>query len=128
MCYQACLCQPCSIDTVGSSTFRPGPTKGLCNCAQLAAGSTRHRQSLLAPCLSLTDKQLVLQEVWLDQEDVQLLHEGEEITLMDWGNAFVEVSACRAVLSLLWLVPVASGKRLQSSQPVQLPVTALQLS
>ena len=30
-----------------------------------------------------------VQEVWLDQEDVQLLKEGEEVTLMDWGNAFV---------------------------------------
>lgn len=32
---------------------------------------------------------LVLQEVWLDQEDVLLLKEGEEVTLMDWGNAIV---------------------------------------
>lgn len=31
-----------------------------------------------------------VQEVWLDQEDVQLLKEGEEVTLMDWGNAFVQ--------------------------------------
>ncbi|KAL3146233.1 hypothetical protein ABBQ32_002935 [Trebouxia sp. C0010 RCD-2024] len=29
-------------------------------------------------------------EVWLDQEDVQLLKEGEEVTLMDWGNAVVQ--------------------------------------
>lgn len=33
---------------------------------------------------------LVLQVVWLDQEDVQLLKEGEEVTLMDWGNAIVQ--------------------------------------
>ena len=32
---------------------------------------------------------LLFQEVWLDQEDVQLLKEGEEVTLMDWGNAIV---------------------------------------
>ncbi|DBA68340.1 TPA: hypothetical protein ACH3X2_013650 [Trebouxia sp. C0005] len=29
-------------------------------------------------------------EVWLDAEDVQLLSEGEEVTLMDWGNAIVQ--------------------------------------
>lgn len=32
----------------------------------------------------------LMQEVWLDQEDVQLLKEAEEVTLMDWGNAFVQ--------------------------------------
>ena len=31
-----------------------------------------------------------VQDIWLDQEDVQLLKEGEEVTLMDWGNAIVE--------------------------------------
>lgn len=31
-----------------------------------------------------------MQDIWLDQEDVQLLKEGEEVTLMDWGNAFVQ--------------------------------------
>lgn len=31
-----------------------------------------------------------VQDIWLDQEDVQLLKDGEEVTLMDWGNAFVE--------------------------------------
>ncbi len=31
-----------------------------------------------------------LQELWLDAEDVQLLKEGEEVTLMDWGNAIVQ--------------------------------------
>ena len=41
--------------------------------------------------LGLESWLVLRQEVWLDQEDVQLLHEGEEITLMDWGNAFVEV-------------------------------------
>lgn len=33
----------------------------------------------------------VLQDVWLDQEDAQVLKEGEEVTLMDWGNAVVQV-------------------------------------
>lgn len=31
-----------------------------------------------------------MQDIWLDQEDVQLLKEGEEVTIMDWGNAIVE--------------------------------------
>ena len=31
-----------------------------------------------------------VQAVWLEQEDAQLLHDGEEVTLMDWGNAIVE--------------------------------------
>ena len=31
-----------------------------------------------------------VQDVWLEQEDAQLLHDGEEVTLMDWGNAIVE--------------------------------------
>lgn len=30
------------------------------------------------------------QDIWLDQEDAVLLAEGEEVTLMDWGNAVVE--------------------------------------
>ena len=33
------------------------------------------------------------QEVWLDQEDALLLTEGEEVTLMDWGNAVIQVWA-----------------------------------
>jgi len=35
-----------------------------------------------------------LQEVWLDQEDAALLKEGEEVTLMDWGNAVIKVYTC----------------------------------
>ena len=35
-----------------------------------------------------------MQEIWLDQDDAQLLQEGEEVTLMDWGNAIVQVPAC----------------------------------
>ena len=31
-------------------------------------------------------------QVWLDQADGQVLTEGEEVTLMDWGNAFIRVS------------------------------------
>ena len=31
-----------------------------------------------------------VQDVWLEQEDAQLLHDGEEVTLMDWGNAIIE--------------------------------------
>jgi glutamyl-tRNA synthetase len=29
--------------------------------------------------------------VWLEQEDAAALSEGEEVTLMDWGNAIVQV-------------------------------------
>ncbi|EIE22615.1 glutamyl-tRNA synthetase, putative [Coccomyxa subellipsoidea C-169] len=29
-------------------------------------------------------------EVWLEQEDAQAISEGEEVTLMDWGNAIVQ--------------------------------------
>lgn len=32
-------------------------------------------------------------QVWLDQADGQVLSEGEEVTLMDWGNAFIRVSS-----------------------------------
>jgi hypothetical protein len=39
--------------------------------------------------------QLVLLQVWLDQADGQVLSEGEEVTFMDWGNAFIRVGpAC----------------------------------
>lgn len=31
-----------------------------------------------------------MQDIWLEQEDLALLKEGEEVTLMDWGNAIVE--------------------------------------
>jgi glutamyl-tRNA synthetase len=29
--------------------------------------------------------------VWLDQADSQVVSEGEEVTLMDWGNAIIKV-------------------------------------
>ena len=32
-----------------------------------------------------------LQIVWLEQEDAKVISQGEEVTLMDWGNAIVEV-------------------------------------
>jgi hypothetical protein len=31
-------------------------------------------------------------QIWLDQADGQVLSEGEEVTFMDWGNAFIMVS------------------------------------
>ena len=31
-----------------------------------------------------------VQDIWLEREDLALLKEGEEVTLMDWGNAIVE--------------------------------------
>ena len=33
----------------------------------------------------------ILLQVWLDLADGQVLSEGEEVTLMDWGNAFIRV-------------------------------------
>ena len=33
----------------------------------------------------------LLQVLWLDQEDAQAVAEGEEVTLMDWGNAIIRV-------------------------------------
>ena len=40
---------------------------------------------VLSPCL------ILLQEIWLETQDAELLHEGEEVTLMDWGNAIIKV-------------------------------------
>jgi hypothetical protein len=34
---------------------------------------------------------LKLGRVWLDQADGQEVQEGEEVTLMDWGNAIIKV-------------------------------------
>ena len=34
-----------------------------------------------------------LQEILLETQDAELLHEGEEVTLMDWGNAIIKVQA-----------------------------------
>ena len=39
-----------------------------------------------------------MQEVWLEQEDAAAVSEGEEVTLMDWGNAIIRVS----ILFLPW--------------------------
>ncbi len=39
-----------------------------------------------------------LQVVWLEQEDARLISQGEEVTLMDWGNAIVEVCPRTVVL------------------------------
>lgn len=44
-----------------------------------------------------------MQLIWLDQEDAALLHEGEEVTLMEWGNAIIRVHfhvAFRAFLDI----------------------------
>lgn len=48
------------------------------------------RSVLQSAALELPLLVLLLQEVWLDQEDVGLVKEGEEVTLMDWGNAIVQ--------------------------------------
>ena len=32
-----------------------------------------------------------MQALWLDQADAQAVAEGEEVTLMDWGNAIIRV-------------------------------------
>jgi hypothetical protein len=34
---------------------------------------------------------VVVEHVWLDQADGQEVQEGEEVTLMDWGNAIIKV-------------------------------------
>jgi hypothetical protein len=37
-------------------------------------------------------------KLWLEQVDAQAVAEGEEVTLMDWGNCFIRVShACHAI-------------------------------
>ena len=35
------------------------------------------------------------QVLWLDQADAQAVADGEEVTLMDWGNAIIRVRACQ---------------------------------
>lgn len=30
-------------------------------------------------------------DIWLDQADAQAIKEGEEVTLMDWGNCIIQV-------------------------------------
>ncbi len=46
---------------------------------------------------------LASQVLWLDQADARAVAEGEEVTLMDWGNAIIRVrmSADNSVHSLL---------------------------
>ena len=46
-----------------------------------------------------------MQEILLETQDAELLREGEEVTLMDWGNAIIKVrgltwSACHPILGL----------------------------
>jgi hypothetical protein len=51
------------------------------------------------------------QEVWLDQEDAALLKEGEEVTLMDWGNAIIKACSCpvgRDIRGCLFIPPPPS--------------------
>lgn len=63
----------------------------------------------------------VLQVVWLEQEDARLISPGEEVTLMDWGNAVVEVSPsllCCAALrcgSLLHRPSLGGSRRFGAS-------------
>ena len=37
----------------------------------------------------------MVQDVWLEQADAAAIKEGEEVTLMDWGNAIIKVIPCR---------------------------------
>ena len=39
------------------------------------------------------------QVLWLDQADAQAVAEGEEVTLMDWGNAIIRVRLCQRQLA-----------------------------
>ncbi len=57
----------------------------LIKCSRMAVSNGQAGLTTITPCLTEW-----LQEVWLDAEDVQLLNEGEEVTLMDWGNAIVQ--------------------------------------
>ena len=41
--------------------------------------------------------------LWLDQADAQVVSEGEEVTLMDWGNAFIRVRKSSPVARCLAL-------------------------
>ena len=34
------------------------------------------------------------QDIWLDQVDAAVASEGEEVTLMDWGNCIIRVRLC----------------------------------
>lgn len=42
-----------------------------------------------------TKRLLKLGRVWLDGPDADALVEGEEVTLMDWGNALITVRRAR---------------------------------
>jgi len=43
-------------------------------------------------CAAGTKKLVKLDRVWLEQADAAALVEGQEVTLMDWGNALIKVS------------------------------------
>jgi hypothetical protein len=47
----------------------------------------KHKKNAAAGSKTL----LKLDRVWLDQADGQEVKEGEEVTLMDWGNAIIKV-------------------------------------
>ena len=34
----------------------------------------------------------LVQDIYLETQDAELLKEGEEVTLMDWGNAIIKAS------------------------------------
>jgi glutamyl-tRNA synthetase len=40
-----------------------------------------------------TRANMAAQVLWLDQADALAVSEGEEVTLMDWGNAIIRVRA-----------------------------------
>lgn len=44
----------------------------------------------------------MLQGIWLDQADAQQIKEGEEVTLMDWGNCFLMVRCVPVVVFLCY--------------------------
>lgn len=71
----------------GQAACLEGWLKGAgCCCSPHVALTTWH-------CLSVS----CCVQVWLDQADGQVLTEGEEVTLMDWGNVIIKVTPSRAL-------------------------------
>lgn len=60
-------------------------------CRMLAQVVLLMRHKLLLVLIGVLPPHLLLVQVWLDQADSQGLSEGEEVTFMDWGNAFIRV-------------------------------------
>ncbi len=51
----------------------------------------RDANFVCASLFAIHSASVPLQIVWLEQEDAKVISQGEEVTLMDWGNAVVDV-------------------------------------